>query len=50
MYGVPHQEILNRYKSIGARILRTDEEGAIEITADGSDIMIRTAREESPSH
>jgi competence protein ComEC len=49
-YGVPHQEILNRYKSIGARILRTDEEGAIEITAAGKDILIRTAREESSSH
>jgi competence protein ComEC len=50
LYGVPHQEVLDRYKNMGARILRTDEEGAVEIAADGKDIFIRTAREESLSH
>jgi competence protein ComEC len=50
LYGVPHQEILDRYKNMGARILRTDEEGAVEIAADGKAILIRTAREESSSH
>jgi competence protein ComEC len=43
LYGVPHQEILDRYKNMGARILRTDEEGAVEISADGRDITIRTS-------
>jgi competence protein ComEC len=50
LYGVPNQEVLDRYKKLGARILRTDEEGAVEIAVDGKDILIRTAREEHPSH
>ena len=49
-YGVPNQEVLDRYKKLGARILRTDEEGAIQIVVDGKDILIRTASEMRPSH
>ena len=47
IYGVPHQVVLDRYRAGGARIFRTDEEGAVEITTDGEKIAIRTAREES---
>ncbi len=50
LYGVPNQEVLDRYKKLRARILRTDEEGAVEIAIDGKDILTRTAREEPPSH
>lgn len=44
-YGVPHQEVLGRYQNTGARILRTDEDGAVEISADGKSIVIRTSRQ-----
>jgi competence protein ComEC len=43
IYGVPHPEILGRYIAAGARVLRTDEDGAIEISADGRALLIRTA-------
>ncbi len=43
-YGVPNQEVLNRYKTIGATIFRTDQAGAVEISSDGRTISIRTAR------
>jgi competence protein ComEC len=43
-YGVPHREVLDLYESVGAKILRTDERGAVEISSDGRTISIRTAR------
>ncbi len=43
-YGVPHQEVLDLYESVGAKILRTDEQGAVEISSDGQTISVRTAR------
>jgi competence protein ComEC len=42
-YGVPHQDILERYQAFGVRVLRTDEAGAVEISADGTSLRIRTA-------
>jgi competence protein ComEC len=50
LYGVPNQEILDRYENAGARVLRTDEEGAVEIAASGKDITIRTSRRGSFPH
>lgn len=46
IYGVPHPEILERYRRLGVRILRTDEDGAVEISAGGYSIAIRTAQQE----
>jgi len=43
LYGVPHPEIVERYRAAGARILRTDDDGAIEISAAGRSLVIRTA-------
>jgi competence protein ComEC len=43
IYGVPHPEIIERYRAVGARILRTDEDGAIEISVAGRSLVIRTA-------
>jgi competence protein ComEC len=34
-YGHPHQAVLERYRSVGARILRTDLDGAITVRTDG---------------
>ncbi len=50
LYGVPNQEVLDRYRKLGARILRTDEDGAVQITADGQNILIRTASKMRSSH
>ncbi|MEW5900365.1 MAG: DNA internalization-related competence protein ComEC/Rec2 [Acidobacteriota bacterium] len=47
LYGVPHPEILERYRAVGARVLRTDVDGAIEIMIDGTGLLIRTAHQES---
>lgn len=35
-YGLPKQEIINRWKKSGAEVLRTDEEGTIGFTSDGN--------------
>jgi competence protein ComEC len=47
LFGVPNQEILERYEHIGARVLRTDEDGAVEIAASGEGITVRTSRRDS---
>ena len=40
-YGHPTQEALERLQVVGARILRTDESGDIEIVSDGERLWIR---------
>ena len=40
-YGHPTSEALERLKSVGARILRTDEEGDIEIISDGQRMWVK---------
>ncbi len=47
VYGVPHREVLERYEKLQARILRTDRDGAIEISTDGFAIDVRTARQQA---
>ncbi|MFC2164239.1 DNA internalization-related competence protein ComEC/Rec2 [Acidobacteriota bacterium] len=42
-YGLPHPEVLERYKHVGAKVFRTDIHGAIEITSDKQGISVRTA-------
>jgi competence protein ComEC len=42
-YGLPHPDILERYQAAGARVFRTDEAGAVEITAEGGILHVRTA-------
>ncbi len=49
VYGVPHPDVLERYERLGVRIFRTDSEGAIEISVEGRNLAIRTARQASPS-
>lgn len=42
-YGLPDQEVLQRYQEIGTKIYRTDLHGAVEVSSDGQRISIRTA-------
>ncbi len=48
-YGFPDQEVLERYKEIGAKVYRTDLHGAVEVFSDGRRIFVRTAQGELPS-
>jgi competence protein ComEC len=41
-YGVPHPEVLQRYAAAGARVLRTDLDGAVEMSSDGVRWRVRT--------
>ncbi|MCX7807315.1 MAG: hypothetical protein N2515_01790, partial [Deltaproteobacteria bacterium] len=41
-YGHPHQEVIERWKSHGALLLRTDQEGSITLLSDGKTLKIHT--------
>jgi len=41
-YGHPVQEVIDRYKSAGARVLRTDLSGQIELATDGETVSTET--------
>ncbi len=43
-YNFPHSLVLERYASIGAKVYRTDHQGAIEITSGPNGCTIRTSR------
>jgi competence protein ComEC len=40
-YGHPTQEALERLRAVGARILRTDESGDIEVVSDGEKVWVK---------
>lgn len=44
IYNLPHPDVLTRYQKIGATILRTDRNGAITITTDGTNISYSAHR------
>lgn len=39
-YGHPHKEVLQALEEFGIKVLRTDEKGDVEISADGRDLII----------
>jgi competence protein ComEC len=41
IFGFPHQNTLKRYQAQGCRIFRTDRHGAITITTDGTDVVVK---------
>ncbi|MFH2060446.1 MAG: DNA internalization-related competence protein ComEC/Rec2 [Pseudomonadota bacterium] len=45
-YGFPHQSVLNRYKTLGMNIYRTDKNGAIFTFSDGETYQITTYRDQ----
>jgi competence protein ComEC len=42
-YGFPSPEVLERCRSAGAAVFRTDIDGAVEISADGRRLLVRKA-------
>ena len=45
-YGFPVPAVLDRYASTGARVFRTDVDGAVEFSTDGNKLQVRTAAAE----
>jgi competence protein ComEC len=43
-FGHPAPDVLERYRGIGATILRTDRDGAINLETDGHSVEVRTFR------
>jgi competence protein ComEC len=41
-FGHPAAEVLDRYRSVGAEIFRTDQDGAVMLETDGASIDVRT--------
>ncbi len=43
-FGDPHPDVLRRYRMLGARILRTDHDGAVTVSTDGRKVSVHTYR------
>jgi competence protein ComEC len=41
---LPHPDALARFEKSGARVLRTDQDGAVEFRSDGNQLFVRTSR------
>lgn len=46
-YGHPHAEVLNRFRAMGIQVFRTDEQGSIVATSDGTQITWNCAPSET---
>jgi competence protein ComEC len=44
-FGHPHPDVVARYRSSGALVLRTDQDGALEVATDGRRLWVRAAGE-----
>jgi len=43
---LPHPEVLKRYEQLGAKIFRTDKQGAITVITDGKAFEVKTFLED----
>jgi competence protein ComEC len=41
-FGFPNEEVVERYRALGAQCWRTDIDGAITFTSDGEHVTVRT--------
>ena len=46
-YGHPHAEVLNRFRSMGIQVFRTDEQGTIVLESDGENITFNMSPSDS---
>lgn len=46
-YGHPHSEVLNRLRAMGTKVFRTDEQGTIVATSDGSEVTFQMSPSET---
>jgi competence protein ComEC len=46
-YGHPHEEIIERWKNSGAKILTTGENGMISVSTDGQDLQLKVFKGEA---
>jgi competence protein ComEC len=44
-FGHPHPEVVARYQRLGTTLLRTDREGSVTLTTDGSKVWVATYRD-----
>ncbi len=44
-FGHPHREVVTRYQAAGTWLLRTDRDGAVTVSTDGSRVWVKTARD-----
>ena len=47
-FGHPVDAVVERYKAAGVRFLRTDQDGAVTATTDGTSLTVSTFAEEHP--
>jgi competence protein ComEC len=50
MFGQPNAAVLERYEKSGARVLRTDLDGAVTAITDGKSLRVTTYRESHPDN
>jgi competence protein ComEC len=48
-YGLPNDDVLDRYRQAGAEVLRTDEDGTISFLATEQSLAVTTERPDEPS-
>ncbi len=48
-YGFPHSAVLERYRSAGVRMLRTDRDGSVWVSTDGERVEVRSTAGASPT-
>jgi competence protein ComEC len=44
-FGHPSEEVVSRYLAAGARVFRTDRDGAVTVSTDGDRIWVESARD-----
>jgi competence protein ComEC len=47
-YGHPHPEVVERYRKAGIELFRTDRDGAVTLSTDGSSLWVSTFRDPRP--